>query len=113
MENSTSGDQLTDRITAALARADGNRWTHATEARRNILRQHYSVAVQAVITSLGVGTDDTMAAWIYNRFAPTRLLKPWDSLPDEEKDYWQHEADAVKRAVARGGFKKTRTGGRI
>lgn len=50
----TKTPQLTDQITEALARADGHRWTHATEARRDILRKHYSVAVQAVCDVIAI-----------------------------------------------------------
>jgi hypothetical protein len=52
----------------------------------------------------------TLGAWLYWRFH--RKYEPaapdWSSLPDEEKDYWEHEASAVQRAVARGGFKTDR-----
>jgi len=45
---------------------------------------------------------DTLGEWLQWRFGPR---KEWAKLPDEEKDYWEHQAQAVRRAVDRGGFK--------
>lgn len=56
--------------------------------------------------SPGLAPNDTLGAWLYRRFSKS-ISPAWVSLPDEEKDYWEHEADAVRRAVARGGFKNT------
>ena len=39
---------------------------------------------------------------------PTRtgdVAVPWDELSEDDQSYWNHEADAVLRAAARGGFK--------
>lgn len=46
---------------------------------------------------------DTLPAWLYARF--TQDGEEWDSLYPEQRDYWVHQARAVGRAVARGGFK--------
>jgi hypothetical protein len=49
---------------------------------------------------------DTLPAWLYWRFtgpdAPT-----WATLAANDRSYWEHQARAVRRAVARGGFKAT------
>lgn len=48
--------------------------------------------------------DDTLAEWLYQRF--TVQITLWEDLDEDHKDYWKHEANAVRRAVARGGFKE-------
>ena len=48
-------------------------------------------------------TESTLPAWLYQRF--NRVAQPWESLSDADRSYWEHEAEAVQRAVARGGFK--------
>lgn len=53
---------------------------------------------------------DTLAEWLYARFFQGRTDSdhfglPWDDLPPETRDHVRHEADAVRRAVGRGGFK--------
>lgn len=51
-------------------------------------------------------TVDTLPEWLYQRFARYRRHAPaWSNLSDHDQDYWAHEAAAVRRAVARGGFK--------
>ena len=47
--------------------------------------------------------SDTLPAWLYQRFMPHG--EGWDRLDDEDRAYWEHQARAVRRAVARGGFK--------
>lgn len=53
--------------------------------------------------------DDTLPQWLYQRFAcpgqPTARIA-WDLLDDNIRSYWKHTADAVRRAVARDGFKE-------
>lgn len=49
---------------------------------------------------------DTLAAWLYNRFSDTVSIYSWEELPEVDKDFWEHEANAVRRAVARAGFKE-------
>jgi hypothetical protein len=49
---------------------------------------------------------DTLPQWLYQRFAYRRgVLATWERLEDEDREYWAHEAEAVRRAVARNGFK--------
>lgn len=54
-------------------------------------------------------TGDELSAlpeWLYQWFARNRPHAPgWDSLSDGDRDYWAHEAAAVRRAVDRGGSK--------
>lgn len=49
---------------------------------------------------------DTLAPWLYQRFAVIHGCPPWDQTTDEERAYWEHHAAAVRRAVARGGFRE-------
>jgi hypothetical protein len=53
--------------------------------------------------------EDTFPAWLAQRFDPNS--PPWDALDHDGRSYWQHEAAAVRRAVARGGFKHDTTQG--
>ncbi|WP_416975626.1 hypothetical protein [Streptomyces sp. 4F14] len=48
-------------------------------------------------------TPDTLPAWLRRRFS-TRT-GTWEDIGDSERTYWEHQARAVRRAVARGGFK--------
>lgn len=60
-------------------------------------------------------TNNTLAEWLWNRFLimGTGIEQKWSDLPEEAKQYWEHEAEAVRRAVARGGFKNyQKDGGR-
>lgn len=50
--------------------------------------------------------SDTLPAWLYQRFMPGGA--GWDALDDADRAYWEHQARAVRRAVARGGFKTSR-----
>ncbi|MFD9834474.1 hypothetical protein [[Kitasatospora] papulosa] len=50
-------------------------------------------------------TPDTLAPWLHQRFTPEGRAANWDSLSDDDQSYWEHHARAVRRAVARGGFK--------
>jgi hypothetical protein len=55
-------------------------------------------------------TTDTLPQWLHHRFGAYLHggdNQPWDQLEDADRDYWTHEADAVRRAVARGGFRTT------
>lgn len=46
---------------------------------------------------------DTLAPWLYQRFMNGGV--GWDRLDEDDRSYWEHHARAVRRAVARGGFK--------
>ncbi|MFE2297961.1 hypothetical protein ACFXAW_07170 [Streptomyces sp. NPDC059445] len=48
---------------------------------------------------------DTLPAWLYSRFNESLDAPAWDRLTDADRTYWEHQARAVRRAVARGGFK--------
>lgn len=50
--------------------------------------------------------SDTLAHWLHQRFGKYREgYEPWSQLSNDDRSYWEREAAAVKRAVARGGFK--------
>lgn len=51
------------------------------------------------------GGADTLPAWLYSRFNDRLDAPAWDQLADDDRTYWEHQARAVRRAVARGGFK--------
>ena len=57
----------------------------------------------------GCPTDDhpaalgTLPAWLYQRFMPGGV--GWERLDGDDRSYWEHQARAVRRAVARGGFR--------
>lgn len=56
---------------------------------------------------------DTLPQWLcqrYRRYAFPFDKRTWEQLPDDDRAYWAHEAAAVRRAVARDGFKAP-TGG--
>ncbi len=53
---------------------------------------------------------DTLAQWLHWRFAAKRNdFSSWEELDNDDRSYWEHEAAAVRRAVARGGFKRPDT----
>lgn len=42
-------EELRQQITEALARADGHRWIHITDARRTVLTEAYAAKVAAIL----------------------------------------------------------------
>jgi hypothetical protein len=56
----------------------------------------------------GTSQPDTLPAWLQQRFDPRG--PDWSALTDDDRSYWEHAARAVRRAVARGGFKADTTG---
>lgn len=48
--------------------------------------------------------ESAFPAWLAQRFDPQGA--PWDGMSDDDRAYWEHQAAAVRRAVARGGFKE-------
>lgn len=50
--------------------------------------------------------EDTLPAWLAKRFDPRGA--DWDGMSDDDRAYWAHQAAAVRRAVARGGFRTAR-----
>ncbi|MEH0442489.1 hypothetical protein QA811_02140 [Streptomyces sp. B21-102] len=51
-------------------------------------------------------TQDSLPCWLYQRFMPDGV--GWENLDADDRSYWEHHARAVRRAVARGGFKAER-----
>ncbi|WP_446458626.1 hypothetical protein [Streptomyces rochei] len=51
---------------------------------------------------------DTLPAWLNQRFDPRG--PDWEQLDEDDRMYWEHQARAVRRAVARGGFKQPAAG---
>lgn len=52
-------------------------------------------------------SEDTLPEWLYYRFSTSPF--PWEHLDDGDQLKWEHEAAAVRRAVARNGFKNEDT----
>lgn len=52
---------------------------------------------------------DTLPQWLFYRYDHSAKKGDggtgWNHLPQEDKQFWEHEAAAVRRAVGRGGFK--------
>ncbi|MEU6768584.1 hypothetical protein ABZ916_39500 [Streptomyces sp. NPDC046853] len=46
--------------------------------------------------------QDTLPAWLFQRFVTDGT---WGDLSADDQSYWEHQARAVRRAVARNGFK--------
>jgi hypothetical protein len=68
----------------------------------DLLREH---ADRLTAAAQGDTVTDTLAAWLYQRFINAADAAAWDTLGDADRSYWEHQARAVRRAVARGGFK--------
>lgn len=50
--------------------------------------------------------EDTLPQWLAWRFGKNATTgSDWAGLSEGDRAYWAHEADAVRRAVMRGGFK--------
>jgi hypothetical protein len=67
-----------------------------------------AITMQENRARLGHNTEpkpDTLAEWLYQRFMPTATRDSWAAMDDDDRAYWEHHAAAVRRAVARGGFK--------
>lgn len=62
--------------------------------------------LRAQILGQAASSEDTLPAWLNQRFDPRG--PDWDQLGDDDRSYWEHQARAVRRAVARGGFKASR-----
>lgn len=56
-----------------------------------------------------VPEQDTLAEWLYKRLIQSYHSEvTWEELDENDKSYFEHEAAAVRRAVARGGFKESK-----
>jgi hypothetical protein len=64
----------------------------------------WQAAKEAEAIAEAAKPKDTLAPWLANRFDPNGA--PWDGMSDDDRTYWEHQARAVRRAVARGGFKE-------
>ena len=51
--------------------------------------------------------ENTLGQWLYRRYGMQGLFPlTWLEISKDYQDYWEHEAQAVTRAVARGGFNR-------
>lgn len=66
---------------------------------------HVRAAAEHPATEEPAPVEDTLPAWMYQRFNEALDAPAWDLLTDADRTYWEHHARAVRRAVARGGFK--------
>jgi len=69
-----------------------------------LAREHAPAVMQPTTGETLATQPDTLPAWLHWRFGPHG--QPWSEVPDEDKSLWEHQARAVRRAVARGGFKQ-------
>ncbi|MFD9004453.1 hypothetical protein ACFV0T_26430 [Streptomyces sp. NPDC059582] len=65
--------------------------------------QHRANELAALADEEQPAEGDTLPAWLRQRFTASGV--DWENLDDAERSYWEHQARAVRRAVARGGFK--------
>lgn len=63
----------------------------------------WDVALVGGIIDATTPRSDTFPAWLARRMDPRG--PKWDAMSDDDRSYWEHEARAVQRAVARDGFK--------
>ena len=60
-------------------------------------------AIESVIQPVD---GDSLPQWLAWRFGGrATTATDWADVDGDDQDYWKHEAAAVRRAVARGGFK--------
>lgn len=60
---------------------------------------------------LGADPEDTLPQWLYwrfGRYVDHGDVPEWNDLNEADQTFWRHEADAVRRAVGRGGFKSAK-----
>jgi len=111
---------LRDRITEALLttrRTDyadlnvkADHRNHRFDARCALCTYDVDALTDAVLAVLpeqparDEAVADTLPAWLHQRFDPHGA--DWEQLDDDDRAYWEHHARAVRRAVARNGFKE-------
>lgn len=106
----TPGTTRTDtkhHFLAGLADQGGYAHDFARSGRAQEAAEHLQ-AIEGLITAYraAIDTTDTLPEWLYRRFARYRRNAPaWSDLTEDDQAFWAHEAAAVRRAVARGGFK--------
>jgi hypothetical protein len=69
-----------------------------------VSQAEWDAAKAAEAERVEVKPVDTLPAWLYQRYAVGHIL-PFEALAEADRTFWEHEAAAVRRAVARGGFK--------
>jgi hypothetical protein len=74
---------------------------------RCILTSGHDTAIEHLYATPAtpVPAPDTLPAWLYKRFGRATSGVDWDELYETDVSFWVHEAAAVRRAVARSGFK--------
>ncbi|MFC5204566.1 hypothetical protein [Streptomyces kaempferi] len=80
--------------------------THVDPVSESVFEAARAADAMAAATAAAAEPTDTLAPWLYQRFNP--MAPPWESLSGDDRSKWEHEARAVRRAVARGGFKAER-----
>jgi hypothetical protein len=77
-----------------------------------------AAAVLAIFTEPTAPLDDSLPEWLFQRFQSTAPFRSeaahrdWLALSTDDVSFWGHEAEAVRRAVARNGFRvSSRPGG--
>lgn len=48
---------------------------------------------------------DTLPQWLHSRFVINPRRIPWSETSEADQSYWRHQANAVRRAVDRNGFR--------
>ncbi|MFE3381332.1 hypothetical protein [Streptomyces anulatus] len=103
VSRATTLSELADEQTQLAVADDLGRRRDVAAARRQFvtnLRRTAAAGVQPPTSE-----TDTLAPWLYRRFKGTG----WNQLDEGDRSYWEHQARAVRRAVARGGFKTPAT----
>lgn len=91
-------------------------WNNFTASEQRLLVEEAATFLRAAVeagiaptverpTDEQPAVPDTLSAWLYQRFAVIHGAPAWDRLADGDRAYWEHHAEAVRRAVSRGGFK--------
>lgn len=63
------------------------------------------IAAMQADTRAGHGAPDTLPEWLYQRWGSKRGEPAWSELDQDDRSYWEREATAIRRAVARNGFR--------
>lgn len=79
-------------------------WVAAEQAARGMV----APPAEKATAEAAPDAPDTLANWLYRRL--DKSATPWEDLDLVDREYWEHEAQAVRRAVARDGFKTDTTG---
>ncbi|MFI2426540.1 hypothetical protein ACH5A7_20995 [Streptomyces sp. NPDC018955] len=94
-----------ERIVAAALPGDKPDWYEAiADVARGLRRMADEPPAEA--------EGDTLPAWLYRRFAVIHGAPDWEQLEDAARPYWERQARAVRRAVARSGIEQPAAGAR-